>query len=124
MSASIRKKKPGKGKPAADVTGGSVDALEKTIYERYAAVEEGGRMRRCGPNPDEDPEEHWRWAGNDGKPLMRDQEAAEACAAQLGVATRRPHHAYVCPRSRSGHWHVAAGQAGRSVNFVGRRAAR
>lgn len=114
MGASVRKG-PKRGRTAVKDPGAvAVQAdLEAQIIARYAAVDDNGKIRRCGVRPGEDPEERWRWAGNDGKAILRDQVAADDCARQLAVARGKRVHSYVCPRSASGHFHVSGGVAGR-----------
>lgn len=123
MAASSRrgKRAPGRGRtPSTPVL---QPGLEAAILARYAAVDVDGKTRRCGKRKGEDPEQHWRWSGNDGKPLMKDEGAARECAKQLALAKGKPVHAYRCPRSKSGHWHIGAGRPGVSLAYRQRRAA-
>jgi hypothetical protein len=103
----VRHKGPKKRRPDSEPTYAS--DLEREIILRYATRDENGQLRRCGPRKGENPDENWRWAGNDGKAVMKDEAAAKECARQLAIASGKPTHSYRCPRSKSGHYHVSGG---------------
>ena len=90
-------------------------SLEEQLVYWYARLRKG-KVVNCKASAEEhaEPEVHWRMQGKEGKPILRDKQAGEECARQVAMALGRREYAYECPRSKSGHYHVADGGGGRA----------
>ncbi|MCW0211828.1 MAG: hypothetical protein OJJ54_00550 [Pseudonocardia sp.] len=84
------------------------DVARAKVLLRYARLLPAGRPVFCKPSRAElegmAPRRQGR--GADGKVIYSDREAAEAAARELEDLGARPQRAYVCKRSRHGHFHL------------------
>ena len=74
------------------------------IMQKYARIYRGRWPMRCGPA--------WMPA-KDRKIIFDSQADAEAAEAELRAAGNRPQRAYLCERSRTGHYHLTSDLVGK-----------
>jgi hypothetical protein len=90
------------------VDAGVRDVARAKVLLKYARLLPAGRPVFCKPSRAElegaAPRRQGR--GADGKVIYSDREAAEAAARELEELGARPQRAYVCKRSRHGHFHL------------------
>lgn len=88
---------------------GVVDSDRGRVLARHARLMRSGRPEVCLPSRREI-EERGRHgggaAGSDGKVIYPDRDAAESAARELEDLGGRPQRAYLCRRSRRGHFHL------------------
>ncbi|MEQ3554427.1 hypothetical protein WIS52_28510 [Pseudonocardia nematodicida] len=87
-----------------------VDSDRGRVLSRYARLMRSGRPEVCRPGRREI-EDRERGAanaaaGSDGKVIYPDRDAAECAARELEALGGRPQRAYLCGRSRRGHFHL------------------
>ncbi|MHA6793622.1 hypothetical protein ACVGVM_08920 [Pseudonocardia bannensis] len=84
------------------------DAARAEVLVRYARLMRIGRPVVCLPSraelSGEAPRRQGR--GSDGKVIYPDRESAEAAARELERLGSRALRAYMCSRSRHGHYHL------------------
>ena len=88
---------------------GVVDGERGRVLARYARLMRSGRPEVCLPGRREisEPERFGASAtGSDGKVIYPDRDAAESAARELEALGGRPQRAYLCRRSRRGHYHL------------------
>ncbi|ALE74147.1 MULTISPECIES: hypothetical protein [unclassified Pseudonocardia] len=93
---------------------GVVDADRGRVLGRYARLMRSGRPEVCRPGRREI-EDRERFggggvAGSDGKVIYPDRDAAECAARELEALGGRPQRAYLCRRSKRGHFHLTTDQ--------------
>ncbi|MFP5072497.1 hypothetical protein ACLFMI_22875 [Pseudonocardia nantongensis] len=93
---------------------GVVDADRGRVLARYARLMRSGRPEVCLPGRRE-VEDRQRYgtggqAGSDGKVIYPDRDSAECAARELESLGGRPQRAYLCRRSRRGHFHLTTDQ--------------
>ncbi|ANY05250.1 hypothetical protein [Pseudonocardia sp. HH130630-07] len=93
---------------------GVADADRGRVLARYARLMRSGRPEVCRPGRRE-MEERERFgpggaAGSDGKVIYPDRDAAECAARELEALGGRSQRAYLCRRSRRGHFHLTTDQ--------------
>ncbi|MBC3192954.1 hypothetical protein H7X46_17995 [Pseudonocardia sp. C8] len=107
---------PAARRPVEDLPSGRgvVDAERGRVLARYARLMRSGRPEVCRPGRREI-EERERLgagglAGSDGKVIYPDRAAAECAARELEALGGRPQRAYLCRRSKRGHFHLTTDQ--------------
>ncbi|MFP5021937.1 hypothetical protein [Pseudonocardia phyllosphaerae] len=89
---------------------GVTDADRGRVLARYARLMRSGRPEVCRPGRRELEERRRQGAGaatgSDGKVIYPDRDAAEAAARELEELGGRAQRAYLCRRSRRGHFHL------------------
>ena len=104
---------PAARRPVEDLPSGRgvVDGERGRVLARYARLMRSGRPEVCRPGRREI-EERERLgsgggvAGSDGKVIYPDRDAAEYAARELEALGGRPQRAYLCQRSKRGHFHL------------------
>lgn len=91
-------------------SGGVVDAERGSVLARHARLMRSGRPEVCRPGRRE-VEDRVRFgsagaAGSDGKVIYPERDAAENAARELEALGGRPQRAYLCRRSKRGHFHL------------------
>lgn len=103
--------------PSVPQQRGVRDQARSEVLHRHARLSRNGRPVFCTPSRAEiagtAPPRQGR--GTDGKVIYRTREAAEAAARELEGLGARCLRAYLCGRSRGGHYHLAADTAARPV---------
>lgn len=93
---------------------GVVDAERGRVLARYARLMRSGRPEVCLPGRREIQQRERLGsggaAGSDGKVIYPDRDAAECAARELEALGGRPQRAYLCRRSRRGHFHLTTDQ--------------
>ncbi|HVH20940.1 MAG TPA: hypothetical protein VNA11_00645 [Pseudonocardia sp.] len=93
----------------------------REILCRHARLTKGGNPIFCAPSRAERagrvPLRQTR--GTDGKVIYSTREAAEAAARELESLGARPLRAYLCGRSRTGHFHLTTDTAARPSTHRG-----
>ena len=93
---------------------GVVDADRGRVLARYARLMRSGRPEVCLPGRREVEERERSGtggaAGSDGKIIYPDRDAAERAARELETLGGRPQRAYLCRRSKRGHFHLTTDQ--------------
>ncbi|BBG01106.1 MULTISPECIES: hypothetical protein [Pseudonocardia] len=89
---------------------GVADAGRGRVLARYARLMRSGRPEVCRPGRREIEERERAGTGtapgSDGKVIYPDRDAAECAARELEALGGRPQRAYLCRRSRRGHFHL------------------
>ena len=94
------------------------DCARGAVLERHARLTKKGRPIFCSPSaaevsgvvlPRQD-------RGTDGKVVYATREDAEAAARELEELGARRLRAYVCGRSRHGHYHLATDPSARPLH--------
>ncbi|MBN9756932.1 hypothetical protein Ae406Ps2_1763c [Pseudonocardia sp. Ae406_Ps2] len=88
---------------------GVVDGERGRVLARYARLMRSGRPEVCLPGRREIEDRERLGAsatGSDGKVIYPDRDAAECAARELEALGGRPQRAYLCRRSRRGHYHL------------------
>ena len=100
----------GHGRPVARALDGVRDVARSEVLLRHAKLTRAGRPVFCSPSraelrgaviPRQGP-------GTDGKVIYPTREAAEAAGRELEALGAHPLRAYLCGRSRNGHFHLAS----------------
>ncbi|GAA1849176.1 hypothetical protein GCM10009836_31160 [Pseudonocardia ailaonensis] len=96
------------GREPAEPQGHVVDRDRARILLRYARLMNSGRPVFCKPSRAElaGAAPRRQGIGGDGKVIYSDRESAEAAARELEELGARAQRAYVCKRSRHGHFHL------------------
>lgn len=92
---------------------GVVDSERGRVLARYARLMRSGRPEVCLPGRREVEERERQGAGtagSDGKVIYPDRDAAECAARELEALGGRAQRAYLCGRSRRGHFHLTTDQ--------------
>ena len=94
--------------PRREPSRGVVDRERGRVLARYARLMRSGRPEVCRPGRRERIERDPRpaVAGDDGKVIYPDRDAAECAARELEALGGRPQRPYLCSRSRKGHFHL------------------
>ncbi len=99
--------------PVVPLQRGIRDEARSEVLQRHARLSNNGRPVFCSPSRAEIagtmvPRQN---RGTDGKVIYSTREAAEAAGRELEGLGARNLRAYVCGRSRSGHFHLATDTA-------------
>ena len=96
------------GREPVEPAGHVVDRDRARVLLRYARLMNSGRPVFCKPSRAEIAGVAPRRQGvrGDGKVIYPDRESAEAAARELEDLGARAQRAYVCKRSRHGHFHL------------------
>jgi len=82
--------------------------LGQAIIIKYARKTRHGKIARCVPSD----AEQWNLIdrkeneGTDGKVIYPTEEIAQGAARELAALVGKPHRAYPCNRSKTGHAHI------------------
>ncbi|RZT87099.1 hypothetical protein EV383_4006 [Pseudonocardia sediminis] len=86
---------------------GIADAERGRVLVRYARLMRSGRPEVCRPGRRElEGDPRIQAVGSDGKVIYPDRDAAESSARELEHLGSRPQRAYLCRRSKRGHFHL------------------
>lgn len=92
---------------------GVTDSDRGRVLARYARLMRSGRPEVCLPGRREIQERERQGsgaAGSDGKVIYPDRDSAERAARELEALGGRAQRAYLCGRSRRGHFHLTTDQ--------------